>query len=429
MQIDHQYYDTIVDGYNQNYLNICYDSAMRKEGHYALFYMNIKNFRYYHSTYGFEGSNQLLRLIYQKLVECFHEIGDIVHLYADHFAFLVCYEHIDTLIYTTWMDALDKLYRIDDSRIYRELFMSFGVYELDKEHPIDFHQALNYANIARKSCGSLFKRTSCLEVCDKERLSTYIDYHELEIKTAEAYKEYKFIAYLQPKVDAQTHEIVGAEALLRWKDENGAYIPVYQFLPILNENSYISLVDLDVFEMVCKLLQENLDSGKKVVPVSFNISKSTFYDPNIMTDYLKIFNQFTIPKELIEFELMESISLDDTKRLKEVVSLFKEHGFRCSLDDFGNGYSSFNVLLNAELYAVKMDRQFFLDNLNGDSKLIIETIVHMIKSLHMKVVAEGVESKEHVDFLAQCGCDMIQGFYFYKPMPLDEFNEILQNKK
>ena len=111
--------------------------------------------------------------------------------------------------------------------------------------------------------------------------------------------------------------------------------------------------------------------------------------------------------------------------MKEVVAQLRSAGFSCSLDDFGNGYSSFTVLLNANLDSVKLDRQFFVPNLNGDSKLIIQTVVRLIKSLGMKVIAEGVETKEHADFLDACGCDQIQGFYFYKPMPIGEFEALL----
>ena len=143
---------------------------------------------------------------------------------------------------------------------------------------------------------------------------------------------------------------------------------------------------------------------------------------------MEVFEKYDIPKNLIEIEFMESISLNDTDRMKEVIAGFKEYGFKCSLDDFGNGYSSFNVLLNAELDIVKMDRQFFLNNLNGDNKLVIKTMIDLIHSLKMKVVAEGVELKEHVEYLKACGCDFVQGFYYYKPMPLNEFEKILDKQ-
>ncbi|MEG0365611.1 MAG: EAL domain-containing protein, partial [Coprobacillus sp.] len=134
------------------------------------------------------------------------------------------------------------------------------------------------------------------------------------------------------------------------------------------------------------------------------------------------------PKHHIEIELMESISLDDTERMKEVVSGFKEYGFSCSLDDFGNGYSSFNVLLNAPFDIIKMDRQFFLDNLKGDNQLVIKTVVDLIHSLGMRIVAEGVELKEHIDYLKTCKCDYVQGYYYYRPMPICDFNDLLDKE-
>lgn len=423
-------YDEIVDGYNAAFLEKQYNQAILSKKPYLLIYMNLKHFRYINLKYGYEEGNLVLQLLYHKTQEFLGDRGIIAHLYADHFGILVTYEHLETFLYKEWLELIDPcLYRIERPSIYRETFFSFGFYELKEDQPIAYLDALNLANIARTGTEHLHGRSTNIELYDETYYQHYMDLHELEIKTANAYKDYEFVPFLQPKVDAKTGHIVGAEALLRWKDVHGDYVPVPSFLPILNENGYIALVDIDTFDIICQMLQENLKNGLPVVPVSFNISKSLFYDNRIIQEYMEIFHKYDIPKELIEFELMESISLDDTKRMKEVINDFKEQGFNCCLDDFGNGYSSFNVLLNAELSAVKMDRQFFLDNLNGDSKLIIKTVIQLIKSLHMKVVAEGVETKEHVEYLVECGCDMIQGFYFYKPMPIAEFNTVLQQQR
>lgn len=424
--INKNYYDDIVDGYNQRYLQESYETIRKGSQPYVLVYMNIKNFRYYNTRYGATQGNELLKLIYHHIACFWKGKGIVSHLFADHFAALLPQPKELEELYKELTELVDTLYRINDPRIYRELFLSYGIYEINSDTCFD--DALNLANLARKSSDTLYQRSSCVEVFDDLCRDTYLNHHELEIKTANAYKNYEFIPYLQPKVDTITQTIVGAEVLLRWIDHDGHFVPVSDFLPILNDNGYIELVDIDTFEIICKMLHEDILAHRPVVPISFNISKSYFYDPSIIEDYVRVFQKYDLPCELIEFELMESISLDDTKRLKEVISGFRQHGFHCSLDDFGNGYSSFNVLLNAELNAVKLDRQFFLNNLNGDSKMIIQTVIQLIKSLGMHVIAEGVETKEHVEFLRECDCDIIQGFYFYKPMPLDEFHKVLEQQ-
>ncbi len=287
---------------------------------------------------------------------------------------------------------------------------------------------MNYANICRKESERLSKRCFTIEVYDESFYNKYMDRLELEIKTAEAYKNYEFIAYLQPKVNLKTGKIESAEALLRWIDKDGRFVPLNEFLPFLNENSYIQIVDLDIFDQLCKYLDERIKLNKKVVLISFNFSKTSFYSPNIQKEYTNIFEKYDIPKDLIDIEFMESISLDDTEHMKKTVAKFKDYGFQCSLDDFGNGYSSFNVLLNAQFDTVKMDRQFFLNNLKGDNKLVIHTVINLIHSLNMDVVAEGVELEEHVEFLKECGCDFVQGYYYYKPMSVSDFDLILEKE-
>lgn len=410
--------------WTQAYLKDRYEAILDSREQYALVQMNVKNFRYYNTTYGIEAGDEILSLIFQRILSVLDEGEYAAHLYADNFAALMKYEDVDVLIYERLTEFIDKVYRIDDPRIYRNLFVSIGIHLItDKE--TGFQTALDCANLCRKGSEHLHYRNGSIELYDESYRERYRDRLQLEERTADAYKNYEFVTYLQPKINLKTGQIAGAEALLRWFDEDGKSVPLYQFLPILNENAYIELVDLDIFEQMCQYLDKRIKNKQKVVPISFNISQAYFYDPNMVKDYIQVFERYDIPKELIEIELMESISLHDTKQIKKVIGGFKDYGFTCALDDFGNGYSSFNVLLNAQLDIVKMDRQFFVNNLNGDSKLVIKTVVDLIHSLNMRVVAEGVELEEHVEFLKTIGCDSVQGYYFYKPMSIEEFSRLM----
>lgn len=412
---------------NNSYMEEKFNRIKASDFKYALIQINIKNFRFYISKYGVVASNEILRLTLQKL-ECFLEEGEYAgYLYADNFILLVRYEDVDVLIRERLVALIDGLYRIENTCTYRNIFYSAGIYRID-DPQVSFRDALNFANMCRKESEDLRKRNSCIEVYDQTFYKNYMERMELEIQTADAYKNYEFVAYLQPKVDLENGEIIGAEALLRWLDADGKIIPLYKFLPILNENGYIVLVDLDMFDQLCSFMDERIKKKEKVVPISFNLSKSGFYDPGILQEYINVFEKYNIPKEYVQMEFMESISLDDTAHMNKVISGFKKYGFTCVLDDFGSGYSSFNVLLNAPLDIIKMDRQFFLENLNGDGKLVIKTIVQLIHSLNMKVVAEGVEMEEHVEYLKTCGCDFVQGYYYYKPLPIQEFEALLNQK-
>lgn len=423
-------YDETVDGFNKQWIKAQYEEIKKGDSSAILVHMNIKNFRYYNALHGMVGANELLKIIYNALDENLKENECLAHLNGDNFVFILLYknqekyEDFDDYIAKRMYEMTDILFLIDDPRIYRNLFCSFGVLKI-KDYQFSFDEALQNANIARKECLTIKNRSFCYEIFNEHYYSQFMDRCDLEKKTAEAYKNEEFTTFLQPKMNPITNQIVGAEALLRWFDENGKMIPVSEFLPILNSNAYIYLVDLGVFEHVCRILHENILVNQPVVPISFNLSRSWFYYENSLQPYLDICQKYDIPKHLIEFELMESITLDDVEQMKAKIHEITEAGFKCSLDDFGSGYSSFNVLLNAKLSIVKMDRQFFLKNMNGNSKTIIQVIVKMIKSLDMMVVAEGVETKEYADFLSECGCDMIQGYYYHKPMPIDEFNQLL----
>lgn len=424
--IEKKFQDLSTGGYNELWFIQKYNEILASGKKYALVQINIKNFRYYNTKHGYQGGNEVLTLVYDSILDLLSEEEYAARIYADNFALLLKCEDTNALLYDRLIEKIDLFYRIEDPRVYRNLFLSYGICEIKED--MSFQKAWSDANLARKESASPNRRCHSLEIYDNKIHHQYMDRIELEVRTADAYKDYEFFPFYQPKVDAKTHKVVGAEALLRWYDEEGNLVPLYKYLPILNENSYIILVDLDIFDITCKLLEERLKKGLYVVPISFNLSKASFYEKTVIQDYIEIFEKYDIPKDLIQIELMETISLDDTDRMKYIISSFVDYGFKCILDDFGNGYSSFNVLLNNDISAVKIDRQFFLDNLNGDSKLIIKTVINLIKSLHMEVVAEGVETKEHADYLRECGCDMIQGFYFYKPISTDEFIKVLDNQ-
>lgn len=413
-----------VEKYNISYIEDIFNQLKISDFKYALVQINIKNFHFYNTRYGIEAGNEILEQVLQKLNSFLEPEEYAGYLYSDNFVLLLRYEDLYVLTRDRLVSLIDSLYRMDNPHIYRNIFFSMGVYELEDSN-VTFCDAFNYANLCRKESEDLQKRCSLIEIYDQTFYESYMGRMGLEILTADAFKNYEFVTYLQPKIDLKSGEIVGAEALLRWFDKEGNAIPLYKFLPILNENSYIILIDLDMFDQMCQYLDTRIKNGQKVVPISFNISKSGFYDPSILKSYIDIFEKYNFPIKYVEMEFMESISLNDTAHMKKVISGFKEYGFTCLLDDFGNGYSSFNVLLNAPLDIIKMDRQFFLDNLNGDGRLVVKTIIDLIHSLNMKVVAEGVEQKDHIEYLKSCGCDYVQGYYYYKPIPINEFEAVL----
>lgn len=225
------------------------------------------------------------------------------------------------------------------------MFFSIGVCRFRDFPDADFETCCFYADLARLTSNEREKKSSDYKIFTKKALQRFQQRSLLEVKTVEACRKETYAIYIQPKVDAKTQKICGGEALLRWFDEAGNEIPLTAFLPVLNENSYIRYVDQMVFELVCGMIQDSLQKGMNMVPISFNLSKASFEDAPFMREYMELFKKFDIPKEYIEFELLESISMDHSGKLLEVVETIHEAGFRCALDDFGSGYSSMSVLV------------------------------------------------------------------------------------
>lgn len=185
-----------------------------------------------------------------------------------------------------------------------------------------------------------------------------------------------------------------------------------------------------VFELVCGMIQDSLQKGMNMVPISFNLSKASFEDAPFMREYMELFKKFDIPKEYIEFELLESISMDHSGKLLEVVETIHEAGFRCALDDFGSGYSSMSVLVSAPLDIIKLDRSLFQLRYDGmENYAIVDGLLDILHHFPVKIIAEGVEDAAMAEHLRQKGCDMIQGFYYYRPMPMHTFQKLIAEQE
>lgn len=391
---------------------------------YVFIEMNIKQFRYLNAKYGSAFGNQVIQKVLLLLIDVLQD-GYVSHRYADTFDLLVPYDFTKQDIRALMCRIVDPLFEIDISEIHQNIYTSFGVYFL-QDHP-DYEMLKTYTAIARKKERTLSKRTFSYEVLNRpdiDILTPYLQKHELESTLTNARFHKEFEIYIQPKINLHTHKISGGEVLTRWIHK-GSIIPLSTFLPILNENGEMYMIDLAHFETMCKLLKERELQQKRVVPISFNITNRCMFSENFIEEYTAIYERYKPRKSLIEFEFMEDIHFDEGGEVLSVIQYFKETGFLCSLDDFGNGIASFNVLLSGNIDIIKLDRLFFIGDLDDRKKQIIRDMINIAKIKKIKVLAEGIETKEYVDFLETQECDYIQGFYYYKPMPLTEFLSLL----
>lgn len=410
--------------YNRSEIQAVFSQLQPRE-EYSLLHFNVKKFRYFLGRYDHETGEELLQQILKTFTKGLKKGQYLLYTGGDDFIFLI-HEWRKKKIIDELIQRDYEGYELKDSRFFNKVFFSMGVCRLRDFPEADFETCCLYAWLARITSNEHEKKSSDFKFFTRKQLQEFQMRSQLEVKTVEACRKETYAVYIQPKVDAKTLKICGGEALLRWFDEDGTMIPLSLFLPVLNENSYIRYVDQMVFELVCKMIQESIQKGMKMVPISFNLSKASFEDEPFMQEYMKVFQQFDIPKEYIEFELLESISMDNSDKLIKVVDTIHKAGFRCALDDFGSGYSSMSVLARVPIDIIKLDRSLFQNPYRDiDNFLIVDGLLDILHHFPVQIVAEGVEDETVAEHMRQHGCDMIQGFYYYRPMPMDEFQRLI----
>lgn len=233
----------------------------------------------------------------------------------------------------------------------------------------------------------------------------------------------EFVIYLQPKFDTKTEKLAGAETLVRWNKNDQIVMPNV-FIPLFEKYSLITILDNYVLEEVFKLMNQWNKQNYKLVPISVNESRQNLYDKNHLDTLIKYINQYNVSPNMIELEMTETTVVDNIELAKEAERNVHKLGFVVSMDDFGTGYSSFSMLKNINIDILKMDKSFFDDILESRrGKIIIESIIDMSHKLNIKVVAEGIETKEQLEYLKSIGCDMIQGYIYEKPISVASFEE------
>lgn len=287
---------------------------------------------------------------------------------------------------------------------------------------VDINQLYTYANAARMAIGCMEEQK--VTFFDQEMLDKQVWERWVEDTMEEALVNEEFQVYLQPKYSPLNGKLVGAEALVRWISPTEGLISPNRFIPIFEDTGFVTQLDDYMISRVAKLQAEWMIQGRKLIPISVNVSRAHFAQEGLAEHICQLVDAYGPRHELIELEVTESAFFDDKDILVETVKQLKAYGFHVSMDDFGAGYSSLNSLKDIPLDVLKLDGEFFRgDDDDGRGEVVVKEAIQLARNLDMRVVAEGIEKKEQVDFLARQGCDMIQGFYFAKPMPIAEFEE------
>ena len=390
---------------------------------YVLISLKIKRFRIFNRLFGREAGDRLLERVYEAIQDWIGEEEYAAHLYLDYYNMLVKVPHDYSTIVQYVTDFSHMIRDMKDDEGFGQVFIGLGIYPLEDDST-DFYTAQYNADVCRAECPERTYRNSHFEIYSMTYHDLNLHYFDLEQEIKPALEHGDFKLYLQPKVDLKTGKVTKAEALVRWIDPVKGMIPVSEFLPALVENGLIENVDLHLFGIVCSTVERWRQQYGKEISISVNLNECAFNYEFFFNDYKEVYERNPCRKDCIEFELLESIILNQVDQVNRVVNDITQFGFTCSVDDFGSGYSSYSVLTNPRITTLKIDRSLFRNDNDPREKTLIRSIIQTAKELNMTTVAEGVETKEYVDFLKELGCDYVQGFYYYKPRSVEDFEEL-----
>lgn len=380
----------------------------------AFIQFDIRRFKIINDLYGEQFGDEVLYWIREQLKRLCNERQYFVNLRSDVFEIVTEYDETDNL-----RDRIVMLER--ELRMYKavKLQYSCGIY-LVEDVGMELRQMEDRAGMARKAA----KNSLVSEVVFYQEHFKASLYNRkfVEDNIDAAIREGQLLMYLQPKYSISQNRIVGAEALVRWRHPQKGMIYPMEFLPVIEEDGFITKVDYYMWEKAAAFLCRCRSAGIGDCPISVNLSRRHLQDREFMRVLERIVEENGVDKRLLELEITETME----EHVSQAVREMKEQGFKLLMDDFGSGYSSLNILLETPFDVLKLDRKFMENMMVSDKgRLILEHIITMAEQLHLGLIAEGVETREQVEVLKQMGCDQVQGYYYAKPMPEGEFYGLL----
>ena len=403
--------------------------AQNRGTNFAVVVSHIQHYAYILEKYGETGAHSVLRHMRDVFESSLGEGETYGHLADGEFALLLHYRDQHRL-----ENRLTSLYGVARKHVpgdgvpdEYDLKMLFGVYLVTHNEQGGIQKMVDRA----VSVCDIPSRTDINQICHfyaDDALSTYMRKAEIENRMEAALASGEFRVFYQPKYNLDDDRIDGAELLVRWYDPNTQnYRSPAEFLPVFEQNGFISKLDRHIYYTACETLAKWVAEGRRIFPISVNISRVTAIQPDFLTYYIKVKKHFNIADHFITLEFTESFAYENYEYLSDVAKELRKAGFLCAIDDFGTGYSTYNVLKLLDMDEIKLDK-FFLDKgANPETdRLILDSVISMGKRMGLKVTQEGVETLEDLELLREEGCNVIQGYYFARPMSGNDYIEFIE---
>lgn len=378
--------------------------------------LDISEFKLVNNVCGNARGDEVLKAIWDVIMANCNDNEQAARVNADRFVIFWIERSKKTVTYRI-EKLINEIEGISEQLSVPRLYPVIGIRAVEKLDDAD----KRYGEALRAKALVKNRRDRHYAFYDEIDYDTIVENKKLENGFEKALADKKFEVWYQPKFNSHTGKIVGSEALIRWRADDGSLISPGRFIPLFEKNGNIIRLDEYVFREVCRQQKEWQKEGIQILPVSVNISRFSLYYSNVVEKYERIINYYDVDHKYVQIEITESAIIENTV-IVELIQKFHDAGFDILLDDFGSGYSSLASLNQMPFDTIKLDKSLvdYVGNENGEK--LLKFIVQLVQSLGMKITAEGVEYKEQLDFLENLNCDDIQGFYFSKPLMLADFS-------
>lgn len=384
---------------------------------YDIVIIDIEKFKLVNENYGVEEGDRLIRHMAEVLNDVAQRIGGFcAHASADMFYIFAprTDDYLNTII--EYVDQDVSSYPLN-----MRLNVKYGIYQIENRETALLNMCDRARMAVNKVKGDYDRKFSYYDESFQEGM---LEQQSIIDDMEKALENQEFMVYLQPQVELKNETVHGAEALVRWQHPTRGMLSPSDFVPLFEDNGFVTHMDMFVWDKTCQMIREWKDKGYRIVPVSVNISRKDFYKLDLAEHMKNLVMKYKLNPFDLHLEVTESAYTENSEQIIHTLNKLRKMGFLIEMDDFGSGYSSLNMIYELPINVLKLDMKFMQAN-NQDLEKIMKFVIGLAKSLNLNTTAEGVETKEQVDLLKRMGCDNVQGFFYSKPLPESDFIKLI----
>ncbi len=411
--------DRLTGVFSKEYFYMCAENIIKNnpDKKYDIICCDIERFKLVNDLYGTATGDVLLKHVAEMIAESVGDSGICGRIGADVFAFMV--DHRESYENSPLIKETEN---VTIEGISLTIILRYGIYCVEDNTPVNI--MCDRASLAKESIKGMYD--TYFAYYDDGARRKLLDEQFITSCMKQALLDGEFNVFFQPKYNLKTEQLAGAEALVRWMHPERGIMSPAQFIPLFEKNGFITDLDIYIWEECCKKIRNWIDVGHLPIAVSVNVSRVDVYNPNLPDLLIELIKKYKLSPRNLHLEITETAYTENPEQLIDVVARLKSLGFVIEMDDFGTGYSSLNMLSELPIDVLKLDIKFIQsEEKKGHNKSILSFIISLAKWLNLSVIAEGVETKAQVELLQSLNCEYVQGYYFARPLPLADFEELL----